>query len=90
MLFAAMSVFYEVDPRNWTGGRYLSSNRHAAWALLPFAICYVRGIEIASRRVPEPWRRVAFWSLLAWSTVGEIVLSVPVFQSAWNWYHLPS
>lgn len=93
-MLAAMSIFYEVGPQTWSGGRYLSSNRYAAWALLPFAICYVRGIEIATRRVPEPWRRAAFWSLLgallAWSTVGEIVLSVPVFQSAWNWYHLPS
>ncbi len=91
---AAMSIFYEVDPRNWSGGRYLSSARYAAWALLPFAICYVRGIEMATRRLPERWRHAAFWSLLgallAISTIGEIVLSVPVFQSPWNWYHLPT
>jgi hypothetical protein len=90
-MIAATSVVYRFDPFRWGDRHYLSTGRYAAWALMPIAIAYVRGIEFASRAAPARWRGIAFWCLigavLAASTIGEIVLHVPVFASRWNWYH---
>ncbi len=59
--------------------------------LLPFALLFVRGLELACARLPEPARRRTPWCLLglwlALLVASEIVLSAPAFESPYNWYH---
>jgi hypothetical protein len=90
---AAMCVVYRLDPVMWSGRKFLSTGRYCAWAVLPFAIAYVRGIEVACGAAPPRWRRVAFWSLagglIGASLLGELWLMRDVFASSWNWYHWP-
>lgn len=73
--------------------RWVASSRFAAWAVVPFAICYVRGLQVASRAAPPRWRGVAFWCVLSAivlaTTAAEVAVTAPVFASRWNWYHLP-
>jgi hypothetical protein len=92
-MLAAMSIAYQLDPIQWAGRKYWSTGRYCAWAVLPFAIAYVRGVDVACRPVPTRLRPLAFWvllgAILGASTLGGILLTRPVFASSWNWYHLP-
>lgn len=78
---------------DWQAWPYYCQGRYLAWALMPFAIAFVRGLGVASAPLPERWRPIAAWSalvaLLTVSTAGEIALSTRVFASPWNWYQLP-
>jgi hypothetical protein len=60
---------------------------------LPFAILYVRGIEWICTRLPERWRGPAVFAVIAFvagvGLVSEIRLSLPVFESPYNFFHLP-
>lgn len=89
---AAICVVYRHTGPKSSARQFLASSRFAAWAVLPFAIAFVRGVETSCRALPTRWRSVAFWSLLGAllvvSTAGELFLSAPVFASKWNWYHL--
>jgi hypothetical protein len=59
--------------------------------LLPFALLYVRGLQLACERLPGRARRFAPWCVLGLSlmvvTACEIALSAPAFQSPYNWYN---
>jgi hypothetical protein len=70
---------------------YLSQGRLIACALVPFALLYVRGIQVAASPLPEVWRLPACWALLAVVVcvvgVSEWSLSRPVFESEYNWFH---
>jgi hypothetical protein len=59
--------------------------------LLPFALLYVRGLELACARLPGRLRELAPWCLLGlWLALllaSEVVLSAPAFESPYNWYH---
>ena len=72
---------------------YFVQGRLISGVLLPFALLYVRGLEVATSRLPARWRSRAAWgalaALLALMTVSELLLSREVFASADNWFHLP-
>ena len=71
----------------FTQGRLLSS------LIAPFALVYVRGIQVSANVVPQPWRSRLAWCvllLIVFMSLGsEIVLSRDVFGSAYNLLHLP-
>lgn len=71
---------------------YFVQGRLVSGALLPFALLYVRGLQLAARPLPARARSGACWAALAAVTsvvvVSEIALNAPVFTSAYNWYHL--
>ena len=70
---------------------YLASGRYVATFLLPFAVLYVRGLEVLCAPLPGAGARRAPWVLLGTIgitvTVAEAWLSIPVFRSPWNWFH---
>jgi len=72
---------------------YFVQGRLISGVLLPFGWLYVRGIEVATARLPGALASRVAWAvllgvvLLAW--ISEIVVSWPVFASAYNGFHLP-
>lgn len=72
---------------------YFASGRYVATILLPFAVLYVRGLEVAAAPLPEAARRPLCALLLAATCLlvvaAEAWLAVPVFRSPWNWFHAP-
>jgi hypothetical protein len=72
---------------------YFVEGRLISGVLVPFALLYVRGIEVATSRLSEFWRAPAAWGLLAavlaLALGSELALTRPVFLSAFNAYHLP-
>lgn len=95
-MLATMSVTHRLRWGNfmtdWEAAPFFFSGRYVAWALMPFAIAFVRGVEVACAPLPRRLRLVAAWAalatLLSISMAGEIALSARVFTSPWNWYHL--
>jgi hypothetical protein len=70
---------------------YFTSGRLAASALMPFALLYVRGLEVACTPAPPRLRRVLPLALLAIVLgavlIDETGLSRTVFASPFNWFH---
>lgn len=92
-LLAVLSL--QFDFPNWgTPTRddpYFDHGRLITGVLVPFALVWVRGLEVMCSRLPEPLRvRVPALLLVAWLvgiTASEAVLVWPVFSSPWNWFH---
>ena len=72
---------------------YFVEGRLIAGVLVPFALLYVRGIEVATSRLPPAWRGraglAALVAVLALASVSELQLVRPVLRSAYNGFHLP-
>jgi len=72
---------------------YLAHGRLVAGVLAPFALLYVRGIEVAVQPLPPRARGAAAWAVLlavcAVAVASEALLLREVLGSAYNWYHLP-
>jgi len=72
---------------------YFVQGRLVSGALLPFALLYVRGIQVVAARLPAAWATRAAWGALALVVgviaVSEVWLHAPVFGSAYNFFHLP-
>jgi len=94
-ILAGLSPLYEfhetsnpsVDMPYFVQGRLISG------ALLPFAVVYVRGAQVAAGALPARYASVAAWALLglavAVSMVSEGFLHAPIFASEYNLFHLP-
>lgn len=72
---------------------YFVQGRLISGALVPFAVMYVRGAQVAAGALPARFASPAAWALLglavAVAIVSEVALHVPVFASAYNLFHLP-
>ncbi len=72
---------------------YFVQGRLISGVMLPFALLYVRGLEVAVSPLPARWRSRAAWgglaALLALVAVSEWSLSRAVFASSYNWFHMP-
>jgi hypothetical protein len=70
---------------------YFASGRYVGSILLPFAVLYVRGLEVLAAPLPAAARRGAPLVLLAaigaLVMAGEARLAAPIFASPWNWFH---
>jgi hypothetical protein len=70
---------------------YFASGRYVGSILLPFALLFVRGLQVLAAPLPAAWRVPACSALLAAIgivvTVAEGSLAAPVFASPWNWFH---
>ena len=62
-------------------------------AMAPFALAWVRGLQVSATVLPQGARRAAGWAglLVTVSVVlaSEVFLSWQVFGSAYNWFALP-
>ena len=71
---------------------YFSNGRLVGGVLVPLALLITRGVEEATSLLPQG-RESWAWGVLAGiacvALVTEVVLTVPVFSSAYNAYHLP-
>ena len=72
---------------------YFIQGRLISGVLLPFLLVYVRGLEVATARLPARAARALGWAALVALALAialsELSLSWPVFASEYNAYHLP-
>lgn len=72
---------------------YFVQGRLISGALVPFLVLYVRGVEVATERLPQRVAAPVAWSclaLVAAVVVGsEATLHARIFESAYNLFHLP-
>jgi hypothetical protein len=87
-----MFVFHETSNPSerlpfFVQGRLISG------VLVPFLVIYVRGIEVATSRLPRSASAAAAWTCLAGvacvALVSEAVLHRGIFGSQYNFFHLP-
>lgn len=94
ILIGLSILFHFPERANPSAGfPYFVEGRLISGVLVPFALLYVRGIEVATSRLPPAWRGRAGWAallaVLALASVSELQLLQPVLQSAYNGFHLP-
>jgi len=72
---------------------FFVQGRLIAGVLAPFAWLTVRGLEEAAGFGRPAWRAPLAWgalaTLIAVALLSELLLTLPVFASAYNFYHLP-
>jgi hypothetical protein len=72
---------------------YFLQGRLISGVLLPFLLLYVRGLEVATARLPARTARAlggaAIVALALAVSISEVVLAWPVFGSQYNAFHLP-
>lgn len=89
---AAISVIYDFGDCFYPSRAmpYLTSGRLALGALIPFAVLYVYGLDVL---LPARASLRVRWTILivpvALMTFSTIARSRVVFESAYNWFHLP-
>jgi 4-amino-4-deoxy-L-arabinose transferase-like glycosyltransferase len=90
---AVLSVVFDFGTRqpypsaHWP---YLVSGRLIAGILVPFATVYVYGLEWGLARVRCRGAALPVIAGLAiLITLSQIVVTLPAFRSAYNWFHLP-
>jgi len=69
---------------------YMSSGRLITGVLVPFLAFYLKGLGVLLKPL-EKWIN-PLWAvvlIVLAIMVSEILLSIPVFQSAYNWFHIP-
>jgi hypothetical protein len=75
------------------GYPFFVQGRLVSGVLVPFALVYVRGIEVLTEGLPARLAAPAAWSILACvagvALGSELLLTREVFQSAYNGFHLP-
>ena len=72
---------------------YFSHGRLISGVLVPALVLYLRGIQVATSRLPARAGPAAAWICLGLVVgvvvISEVALSRDVFLSGYNWYHLP-
>ena len=72
--------------REWP---YFSSGRLMLGALVPFLIMYLGGLEVVLRWLRLSWARVPALMIFAgFMATSQLALSIDVFASQFNWFHL--
>jgi hypothetical protein len=92
VLLALLSLAFVFDATtNPSASRpYFIQGRLISGVLLPFLLVYVRGLEVATARLPARWLGGALLVSLALAVfVSELALTWPVFASEYNAFHLP-
>ncbi len=89
---AAVSVRFDFGRSNVPTPDYpfLATGRLIIGTLVPFAVLYIEGISWVLRplkRAAAPLVAVA--ALVVAVAVDEVLLTLPVFKSLFNWFHLP-
>jgi len=91
-LLSPLYVFHETSNPS-AALPYFVQGRLISGALVPFALIYVRGAQVAAGALPARFASPAAWALLglavAVAIVSEASLHGPVFASAYNLFHLP-
>jgi hypothetical protein len=94
-LLALLSLMYEfTETSNPSASRpFFVQGRLISAAIAPFLLLYLRGIEVATSALRGRAAALAAWScvaaVIAVVGVSEVRLSLPVFASGYNWFHLP-
>jgi len=66
---------------------YLTEGRLVLGVLLPFVVVFVRGLALASARLPAAaaWGLLGAW--IAYVSLTDWLLAAAAFASPWNWIH---
>lgn len=90
LLMAGISISYDYGTCWYPSQEhpYFTSGRLISGALVPFLILYLQGFKILTSRLKSGTRWAALGAIIALMLVSEIVLSIPVFGSAYNMFHL--
>lgn len=68
---------------------YLVSGRLFSGVIVPFLVLYITGLDYLMARARLKISRLSVLMVIAFLiTVSEAVISVPVFVSPWNWFHI--
>lgn len=68
---------------------YLVSGRLFSGVIVPFLVLYVSGLDFLMTRTRLRISRLSVLLVIAFLiTVSEAVISIPVFVSPWNWFHI--
>jgi hypothetical protein len=68
---------------------YFVQGRLISGVLVPFALLWVRGLEVATARLPAAVGWALLAALAALALGSEVWLAAPVFASPYNAFHLP-
>ena len=68
---------------------YFASGRLLSGSLIPFALLYMYGVDCLFSRFKTDWPRwLAMAAVVLICTASEIAITLPVFGSQYNWFHL--
>ncbi len=72
---------------------YFSHGRLISGVMVPALVLYLRGIQVATSRLPARAATAAAWAcvglVVGVVVISEVAMSREVFLSGYNWYHLP-
>lgn len=69
---------------------YMCSGRLISGSLIPFLILYIDGIHVILKRCSNLlYPFIVVLIIISLITYSEISLNAPVFESQYNWFHLP-
>lgn len=91
LFLAFMSMRYDFGECFYPSRKlpYFTSGRLIAGAILPFLMLYIDGLQrILAKLRCESCLLIAVSIIVVAITVSEIILTLPVFASPYNWFHL--
>jgi hypothetical protein len=89
-VWASVKYDYGVCPYPSRARPYLRSGRLMLGALVPFVTLYAIGLRTVCSTLRRPaLAYAALVAMLLLTVLSEIALSLPVFRSAYGWFHLP-
>ncbi|MBX3415088.1 MAG: hypothetical protein KF708_20560 [Pirellulales bacterium] len=90
LLLAALSLPFHFGPSHYPSAEhpYFTSGRLIIGTLPSFGVLYLQGIQYFVRRWSSSAPYFILTLLAAGLVLGEIYLSVDVFRSPYNWFHL--
>jgi hypothetical protein len=91
VLLAVLSMVYDFGDCFYPSRDvpYIVSARLVSGMMVPFILLYLSGLDILLSRIRlHGWRWAFTAALLVGVTVSEVILSLPVFGSAFNIFHM--
>lgn len=91
MLLVYMSIAYDFGTCFYPSQAYpyVTSGRLMLGCLVPFLVLYIKGLDWLMTRLRLRFSRLAVLLIIALvSMISEIAISLDVFHSAYNWFHI--
>ena len=90
LILASISFDFGIDCYPSRQSPYLTSGRLIMGTVVPFLIMYLGGLELLLNRLRIGFARLLLLIIIAdLMVISEITYSMQVFESQYNWFHLP-